>query len=97
MSLVNPRIADCSLSSRPRVTLSPGRSLRTPLIREKIWAALSDIRKSGLSILLVDKNLKDLLKLADRHFIVEKGQVVWSGTSAQLAKAEDVQHRYLGV
>ncbi len=69
------------------------RSGVAPLIREKIWAALSDIRKSGLSILVVDKNLKDLLKLADRHFIVEKGQVVWSGTSAQLSIAEDIQHR----
>jgi len=68
-----------------------------PLIRDKIWAALSDIRKSGLSILVVDKNLKDLLKLADRHFIVDKGKVAWSGTSAELKKAEDVQHRLLGV
>jgi branched-chain amino acid transport system ATP-binding protein len=68
-----------------------------PLIRDKIWSALADLRKSGLSILVVDKNLKDLLKLADRHFIVEKGQVVWSGTSAQLKKSEEVQHRFLGV
>jgi branched-chain amino acid transport system ATP-binding protein len=68
-----------------------------PLIRDKIWAALSELRKSGLSILVVDKNLKDLLKLADRHFIIEKGQVVWTGSSAELKKNEDVQHRYLGV
>jgi branched-chain amino acid transport system ATP-binding protein len=68
-----------------------------PLIREKIWHALAELRKSGLSILVVDKNLKDLLKLADRHFIIEKGQVVWTGTSAELKKKEDVQHRYLGV
>ena len=68
-----------------------------PLIREKIWHALAELRKSGLSILVVDKNLKDLLKLADRHFIIEKGQVVWTGTSAELKKNEDVQHRYLGV
>jgi branched-chain amino acid transport system ATP-binding protein len=68
-----------------------------PLIREKIWATLSELRKSGLSILVVDKNLKDLLKLADRHFIIEKGQVVWTGSSAELKKNEDVQHRYLGV
>ena len=87
-----------ALMTNPRLlVLDEATEGLAPLIREKIWAALSDIRKSGLSILLVDKNLKDLLKLADRHFIVEKGQVVWSGTSAQLAKAEDVQHRYLGV
>ncbi|MEP1769593.1 MAG: ATP-binding cassette domain-containing protein, partial [Anderseniella sp.] len=87
-----------ALMTNPRLlVLDEATEGLAPLIREKIWAALADIRKSGLSILLVDKNLKDLLKLADRHFIVEKGQVVWSGTSAQLAKAEDVQHRYLGV
>jgi branched-chain amino acid transport system ATP-binding protein len=68
-----------------------------PLIRDKIWQALAELRKSGLSILVVDKNLKDLLKLADRHFIIEKGQVVWTGTSAELKKNKDVQHRYLGV
>ncbi|WP_108879757.1 ATP-binding cassette domain-containing protein [Anderseniella sp. Alg231-50] len=87
-----------ALMTNPRLlVLDEATEGLAPLIREKIWAALSDIRKSGLSILLVDKNLKDLLKLADRHFIVEKGQVVWNGTSAQLSKAEDVQHRYLGV
>ena len=87
-----------ALMTNPRLlVLDEATEGLAPLIREKIWAALADIRKSGLSILLVDKNLKDLLELADRHFIVEKGQVVWSGTSAQLSKAEDVQHRYLGV
>jgi len=87
-----------ALMTNPRLlVLDEATEGLAPLIREKIWAALADIRKSGLSILLVDKNLKDLLKLADRHFIVEKGQVVWSGTSAQLSKAEDVQKRYLGV
>ncbi len=87
-----------ALMTNPRLlVLDEATEGLAPLIREKIWAALADIRKSGLSILLVDKNLKDLLKLADRHFIVEKGQVVWSGSSAQLAKAEDIQHRYLGV
>ncbi|MEM9470460.1 MAG: ABC transporter ATP-binding protein [Pseudomonadota bacterium] len=87
-----------ALMTNPRLlVLDEATEGLAPLIREKIWAALADIRKSGLSILLVDKNLKDLLKLADRHFIVEKGQVVWSGNSAQLSKAEDIQHRYLGV
>ncbi len=68
-----------------------------PLIRKKIWDALAVIRDSGLSILVVDKNIKDLLRLADRHFVMEKGKVVWSGSSGQLKQAEDVQHRYLGV
>ncbi len=87
-----------ALMTNPRLlVLDEATEGLAPLIREKIWAALADIRKSGLSILVVDKNLKDLLKLADRHFIVEKGKVVWSGTSAQLSKAEDIQQRYLGV
>ena len=68
-----------------------------PLIREKIWNALAQIRDSGLSILVIDKNLNDLFKLADRHYIVEKGRVVWSGTSAELQKSTDIQQKYLGV
>ena len=68
-----------------------------PLIRTKIWDALSLIRDSGLSILVVDKNVHDLIAVADRHFVMEKGKVVWSGSSDELKKAEDVQHRYLGV
>lgn len=68
-----------------------------PLIREKIWNALAHIRDSGLSILVIDKNLNDLFKLADRHYIVEKGLVVWSGSSKELQKSGDVQEKYLGV
>ena len=68
-----------------------------PLIREKIWSALEEIRQRGVSILLIDKNINDLMKLANRHFIVEKGRVVWSGSSNELKAQEDVQQRYLGV
>jgi branched-chain amino acid transport system ATP-binding protein len=68
-----------------------------PLIRHKIWAALARIRAGGVSILVVDKNVADLIRLADRHVIIEKGRVVWQGTSPELAAQEDIQHRYLGV
>lgn len=68
-----------------------------PLIRQEIWACLQRIKDDGLSILVVDKNVADLVKLADRHFIIEKGHVVWSGTSQDLLANEDVQHRFLGV
>ncbi len=68
-----------------------------PLIRNEIWACLERIRGEGLSILVVDKNIADLLRLADRHYVLEKGQVVWSGGSDELRAAEDIQHRYLGV
>ncbi len=68
-----------------------------PLIRQKIWAALARIRSGGVSILVVDKNVADLIRLADRHVIIEKGRVVWQGSSPELAAREDIQHRYLGV
>ena len=68
-----------------------------PLIRQKIWAAINLIREQGMSILVVDKNLKDLLKIADRNFIIERGKIVWSGSSDELRKDKDVLHRYLGV
>ena len=68
-----------------------------PLVRQKIWAALAGLKKDNLSILIVDKNLKDLLDLADRNFIMERGKIVWSGASADLRADENVMHRYLGV
>ena len=68
-----------------------------PLIRQKIWAAISLIREEGLSILVVDKNLKDLLKIADRNHIIERGKIVWNGTSEELRKDRQALHRYLGV
>ncbi len=68
-----------------------------PLIRQKIWAAISQIKQQNISILVVDKNLKDLLKIADVNFIIERGRIVWSGDSDHLRKDRDVLHRYLGV
>ena len=68
-----------------------------PLVRQKIWAALNRIRGQNLSILVVDKNLTDLLKIADINFIIERGQVVWSGDSDALRKDREALHRYLGV
>lgn len=68
-----------------------------PLVRQKIWIAINHIRSEGTSILVVDKNLKDLLKIADRNFIIQKGKIVWSGTSDELRKDRDALQRYLGV
>ncbi len=68
-----------------------------PLIRAEIWRCLADLKKSGLSILVIDKNVGALMKVADRHFLIERGRVVWKGSSRELAAAPDVQHRYLGV
>jgi branched-chain amino acid transport system ATP-binding protein len=68
-----------------------------PLIREEIWRCLARLRASGQAILVIDKNVAALTRLADHHYLIERGRVVWSGTSAELASAPEVQHRYLGV
>ena len=68
-----------------------------PLIRHDIWRCLARLKQTGLSILVIDKNVGALTRVADRHFLIERGRVVWTGDSAALAAAPDVQHRYLGV
>ncbi len=68
-----------------------------PLIREQIWHAVEELKQAGLAILLIDKNLSRLLRIADRHYILEKGQVAWSGTSQELAAEPDIADRYIGV
>jgi branched-chain amino acid transport system ATP-binding protein len=68
-----------------------------PLIRAEIWKGLARLKAEGQAILLVDKHLGQLMKLADRHAIIEKGQVVWSGTSAALAADATIAQRYLQV
>jgi branched-chain amino acid transport system ATP-binding protein len=68
-----------------------------PLIRQEIWSCLARLKGEGQAILLIDKNVGNLLALADRHYIVEKGRVVWSGTSPALGADPGLQHRYLGV
>ncbi|WP_119169191.1 ABC transporter ATP-binding protein [Algihabitans albus] len=68
-----------------------------PLIRAEIWRVLGELKASGQAILVIDKNLDALLPLADRHTLIEKGQVAWSGSSAELAADAALQDRYLGV
>jgi branched-chain amino acid transport system ATP-binding protein len=68
-----------------------------PLIRNEIWASLKRLKADGQAILLVDKHIDALLKLADRHVVIEKGNVVWSGSSAALASDPTVRQRYLQV
>jgi branched-chain amino acid transport system ATP-binding protein len=68
-----------------------------PLIRAEIWRCLEGLKKEGLAILVIDKNVDVLTKIADRHFIIERGRVVWTGDSKALAVNPDVQHRYLGI
>jgi branched-chain amino acid transport system ATP-binding protein len=68
-----------------------------PLIRTEIWNALSELKAEGLSLIVIDKNLGPLLDLADRHFVMEKGKVVWSGNSNELKADARIVHEYLGV
>jgi branched-chain amino acid transport system ATP-binding protein len=68
-----------------------------PRVREEIWRSLERLRASGQSILVIDKNVKTLTRIADRHYIIERGRVVWVGTSKQLAETPAIQHRYLGI
>ncbi|MDH3598628.1 MAG: ABC transporter ATP-binding protein [Candidatus Tectomicrobia bacterium] len=68
-----------------------------PLIRRTIWDCLQRLKQAGQAILVIDKNVDDLTRIADRHYIIEKGAVVWSGDSATLRGQEGIRHRYLGV
>jgi branched-chain amino acid transport system ATP-binding protein len=68
-----------------------------PLVRADIWRCLERLKADGLSILLIDKNVEALTRIADRHYLMERGRVVWTGTSQELAAAPEVQHRYLGI
>jgi branched-chain amino acid transport system ATP-binding protein len=106
------RAMGATLSGGEQQMLAIGRALMTnprllildeateglaPLIRAEIWGCLERLKASGLSILLIDKHVEALTRLADHHYVLEKGRVVWSGTSAELRARPDVQHRYLGV
>lgn len=101
-----------SLSGGEQQMLAIGRALMTnpkllvldeateglaPLIQAEIWSVIQHLKTTGLSILLIDKNLSHLKRLADRHFILEKGRVVWSGRSGDLDRSPEIVHRYLGV
>jgi branched-chain amino acid transport system ATP-binding protein len=68
-----------------------------PLVREEIWNCLSMLKTQGQSVLVIDKNVGNLAKIADRHYVIERGRTVWSGTSEQLLAEPELQHRYLGI
>ncbi|WP_213958879.1 ABC transporter ATP-binding protein [Variovorax sp. dw_954] len=68
-----------------------------PLIRAEIWACLERLKTAGLALIVIDKNIGPLMRLADRHYVVEKGQVVWSGSSDALRSEPGVVSEYVGV
>ncbi len=100
------------LSGGEQQMLSIGRALMTnpellmldeateglaPKVRDEIWKTLSIVAATGMAIVVVDKNLEDLFRLADRHFILAKGEIVFEGTTAALTADADLVHRWLGV
>ncbi len=68
-----------------------------PLVRAEIWRCLAELKAQGQMILVIDKDAAALERIADRHYILEKGRVVWSGTSAELAADSEIKRRHLGV
>ena len=68
-----------------------------PLVRAEIWHALAKLKEEGLSLIVIDKNIGALLDLAQRHFVLEKGSVVWRGGSQALRAEPEIIHQYLGV
>ena len=68
-----------------------------PLVRAEIYRSIERLKAEGLSILLIDKDVRALTRVAEVHYVLEKGRVVWSGSSADLAASHDIQQRYLGV
>ena len=101
-----------SLSGGEQQMLAIGRALMTnpkllildeateglaPLIRDEIWRVLESLKEQGQSILLIDKNLEQLMRLVDQHFLMERGRIVWEGTSKELRQNPELIRRYLGV
>lgn len=100
------------LSGGEQQMLAIGRSLMTnpklllldeateglaPLVRNEIWRCLIQLKKEGISILVVDKNINDLTRIADMHYVIEKGKIVWQGNSTELLKQKDYLGNKLGV
>ena len=100
------------LSGGEQQMLAIGRSLMTnpklllldeateglaPLVRNEIWRCLNQLKNEGISILVVDKNINDLARIADMHYVIEKGKIVWQGNSTELLKQKDYLGNKLGV
>ena len=100
------------LSGGEQQMLAIGRSLMTnpklllldeateglaPLVRNEIWRCLNQLKNEGISILVVDKNINDLARIADMHYVIEKGKIVWQGNSTELLNHKDYLGNKLGI
>jgi branched-chain amino acid transport system ATP-binding protein len=87
-----------ALMTNPRlIVLDEATEGLAPLIREDIWRCLRRIKDEGDAILVIDKNVDALTKLADRHIVMEKGRIAWTGTTQELIADSEVKNRYLHV
>ena len=87
-----------ALMTNPRLlVLDEATEGLAPVIREEIWRTLGELKREGLAQIVIDKNVKRLLGLADRHFVIEKGRVVWQGNSDELREQPAIVEQYLGV
>jgi len=87
-----------ALMTNPRLlVLDEATEGLAPVIREEIWRTLGKLKAEGLSQIVIDKNIRNLLGLADRHYFIEKGRIVWQGDSASLQQQPALVHQYLGV
>ena len=68
-----------------------------PLVRQDIWRCLVALKQTGLSLLVIDKYVRALIGIADRHYIIERGRMQWEGSSAALSQQPELWQRYLGV
>ena len=87
-----------ALMTNPRLlVLDEATEGLAPLLRKEIWNCLMMLKAEGQSIIVVDKNLDALSEVCDRHYVLEKGRVVWSGSSEDLEKDRQAVHDYMGV
>ena len=87
-----------ALMTNPRLlVLDEATEGLAPLIREEIWRCLSALKAEGQTILVIDKYVERLTRIADHHTIIERGRVAWQGDSTALAADPGLWHRYLGV
>jgi branched-chain amino acid transport system ATP-binding protein len=87
-----------ALMTNPRLlVLDEATEGLAPIIRAEIWRILQQLKQEGLSMIVIDKNTKALLRLSDHNFILDKGVTVWQGSSAELSGRPDLIDRYVGV
>jgi branched-chain amino acid transport system ATP-binding protein len=87
-----------ALMTNPRLlVLDEATEGLAPVIREEIWKQLVELKARGLSMLIIDKEIDALMEFADRHYVVEKGSVIWSGTNRQLSADASIRDRFIGI